>query len=70
MHSACPEIPRIPRAAARAFRVLRLNAAQLDLVPRNSWSIVSIMPGLTWRVNGHKALCPLTRWSLAPGVLA
>jgi hypothetical protein len=29
------EIPRIPRAAARAFRVLRLNAAQLDLVPRN-----------------------------------
>ena len=26
----------------------------------------SIMPGQTWRDNGHKALCPLSVWSARP----
>eukprot|EP01043_Picozoa_sp_COSAG02_P093169 COSAG02_NODE_29710_length_564_cov_1.279570_1_plen_64_part_01 len=25
-------------------------------------SSLSIMPGRTWRDNGHKALCPLSKW--------
>ena len=32
--------------------------------PYYARSIVSIMPGRTWRDNGHKALCPLSLLSL------